>query len=65
MRSITMTAEQTETYNAGGPDAVALCDQLWAAARIEHNRTGDTVEVYTAETETESSFVVHVAQGVV
>lgn len=55
MASITLTAEQTETYDAGGEAADLLMRDLRARAedlsraRAAGRREGPAVEIYTAD----------------
>lgn len=50
MRSITMTSEQTETYDGGSDEEqIALMAALRRQAQALADDTGETVEIYTAE----------------
>lgn len=49
-KSITMSAEQTETYDADGSDAAELLTELRAEAqRLIDAGDADSVEIYTAD----------------
>lgn len=50
MRSITMTAEQTEIYDSGSAsEQRALMAELIEQAQALADETGKTVEIYTAD----------------
>lgn len=49
MATIKMTAEQTETYNDAGEPGELLMRELREQARALHDKTGETVEIVTAD----------------
>jgi hypothetical protein len=49
MQNILMTEDQTATYDENGRDAVSLMAELRKEAQKLADRTGQTVEVYTAD----------------